>query len=140
MSEEQHAFSVLHGHMYINLTTFRKSGAAVPTPVWFAEENGKLYVVTGRNLGKVKRIRNNPRVLVEPCDRVGKKLGPSVEAEARILPDEESQRADDLLTRKYSWQKRLFELLLPITLLLSRRKNDGNVFLEITPAGPPHDQ
>jgi hypothetical protein len=123
----------------MNLTTFRKNGAAVPTPVWFAEEKGKLYVVTGRNLGKVKRIRNNPRVLVEPCDRMGKTLGPFVEAEARILPDEESQRADELLTRKYTWQKRLFELFLPIAMLFSRRKNDGNVFLEITPAGPPHD-
>jgi hypothetical protein len=123
----------------MNLTTFRKNGAAVPTPVWFAEEKGKLYVVTERNLGKVKRIRNNPRVLVEPCDRMGKTLGPFVEAEARILPDEESQRADELLTRKYTWQKRLFELFLPIAMLFSRRKNDGNVFLEITPAGPPHD-
>ncbi len=140
MSEEQHAFSILQGHDYMNLTTFRKSGAAVPTPVWFAEEHGKLYVVTGRNLGKVKRIRNNSRVLVEPCDRRGTTLGPSVEAEARILPDEENQRADELLTRKYTWQKRLFQLLLPIILLFSRRANEGNTFLEITPAGPPHDQ
>jgi hypothetical protein len=139
MSEEQHAFSVLQGHYYMNLTTFRKNGAAVPTPVWFAEENGKLYVVTGRNLGKVKRIRNNPRVLVEPCDRKGNTLGPYVEAEARILPDEESQRADELLTRKYSWQKRLFELIVPVVLLFSRRKSEGNAFLEITPAGPPRD-
>jgi hypothetical protein len=140
VSEEQHAFSILQGHDYMNLTTFRKSGAAVPTPVWFAEENGKLYVVTGRNLGKVKRIRNNPRVLVEPCDRKGNTLGPSVEAEARLLPDEESKRADELLTRKYTWQKRLFQLIMPVILLFSRRANEGNVFLEITPAGPPHDQ
>jgi hypothetical protein len=124
----------------MNLTTFRKSGAAVPTPVWFAEEHGKLYVVTGRNLGKVKRIRNNSRVLVEPCDRQGKTLGPSVEAEARILPDDESRRADELLTRKYTWQKRLFQLVMPVVLLLSRRKIEGNAFLEITPASSPHYQ
>jgi len=36
----------LQNQKYISLTTYRKTGAAVRTPVWFAEENGKLYIFT----------------------------------------------------------------------------------------------
>ena len=52
----------IHGQNYISLATFRKNGAAVYTPVWFAEDAGKLYVMTGTKFWKYKRIRNNPRV------------------------------------------------------------------------------
>ena len=50
----------IHGQGYISLATFRKSGVAVYTPIWFAEENNKLYFMTNSKLGKCKRIRNNP--------------------------------------------------------------------------------
>jgi hypothetical protein len=55
-------------HNYINLTTFRKIGQEVPTPVWFAEMDGKLYVFTGAQTGKAKRIRANGRARVAPSD------------------------------------------------------------------------
>jgi len=54
--------SAIHGQKYISLTTFRKNGTPVATPVWFGEDGDKLYVMTRSDLGKAKRIRNNPQV------------------------------------------------------------------------------
>jgi PPOX class probable F420-dependent enzyme len=51
----------IHKQKYISLATFRKSGVAVHTPIWFAEENGRLYLMTSSKSGKYKRIRNNPK-------------------------------------------------------------------------------
>ena len=73
-------FASLQGQKYINLETFRKNGQGVRTPVWFAgePEQGvpeKLYVYSTADSGKAKRIRNNPRVRVAPCDVRGKLFG-----------------------------------------------------------------
>jgi len=96
------------GHKYLNLETYRKSGAGVRTPVWFAEKNGALYLYTLADSGKVKRIRNNPRVRAVPSNSRGSPLGEWIEGEARILPPEEAQAANRLLTQKY-WMKRIFD-------------------------------
>jgi len=69
-------FAAFAGHKYLNLETFKKSGEGVKTPVWFAADpsasldssDAKLYVYTIGVSGKVKRIRNNPRVKIAPCD------------------------------------------------------------------------
>ena len=71
---------------FVLLTTFRTSGVGVPTAMWFAYEHGKLYMVTGRSTGKLKRIRTTSRVLVAPCDWMGNVLGPQIEGYARELP------------------------------------------------------
>ncbi|MFZ0417740.1 MAG: PPOX class F420-dependent oxidoreductase [Candidatus Sulfotelmatobacter sp.] len=91
---------------YISLTTFRKNGAAVSTPVWFGEEGGKLYVMTRSDMGKTKRIRNNLQVRVAPCTIRGKVTGPEFAASARILPPAEHARARQTINRKY-WAARL---------------------------------
>ena len=96
----------IHGQKYISLTTFRKTGAGVATPVWFAEDDGKLYVMTASRLGKYKRIRNNPQVRVAPCTIRGKVTGPEFPAVARILPPEEHRRARQTINRKY-WMARI---------------------------------
>ena len=91
----------IRGQKYISLTTFRKTGVGVPTPVWFGEENGKLYVMTISTMGKTKRIRNNPQVKVAPCTMRGKVTGPEFAATARLLPPEDFPRARKTLTSKY---------------------------------------
>src|SRR5215831_18618464 len=96
----------VHDQGYISLTTFRKNGVAVPVPVWFAEHDNKLYVMTRSNTGKYKRIRNNPQVRVAPCTIRGKVMGPEYAATARILPREEWQAAKDLIRAKY-WLARV---------------------------------
>ena len=96
----------IHGQKYISLTTFRKNGVAVPTPVWFGEDDGKLYVMTRSDMGKTKRIRNNPQVKVAPCTMSGKVTGAEFDAIARILPPEEHAHARQTINRKY-WLARL---------------------------------
>ncbi|MGQ9927213.1 MAG: PPOX class F420-dependent oxidoreductase [Chloroflexaceae bacterium] len=108
-TDQNTGFSVLHRHQYANLFTFRKSGDAVKTPVWFALRNGKAYVMTTMDSGKVKRIRNNGRVLIGPSDRGGRPLGPTVEARARLLGPEESAVAKEALDEKYGLMKAVFD-------------------------------
>jgi uncharacterized protein len=91
----------IRGQKYISLTTFRKTGAAVATPVWFGEQDDKLYVMTRSDMGKTKRIRNNSQVRVAPCTIRGKVTGPEFAATARLLPPEDFARARQPIDRKY---------------------------------------
>jgi len=112
----------IHSQRYISLATFRKSGVAVYTPVWFAEDNNKLYLMTNSKSGKCKRIRNNPRVKIAPCTMRGKITGPEFPATIRILPAEEFAHIRRAINRKY-WLARVPFLW---------RNTDA--YLEITPA------
>lgn len=121
-------FPALEGHKNVNLATFRKSGEPVVTPVWYIVLDGKLYVRTGAGSGKVKRIRNNPRVLLAPTTVRGKRIGPESEAKARILgPGEEelAEKAIERLRRRYK--------TTPIVDLFVGREE--HAVLEIEPVG-----
>ena len=108
-------FAAFDGHKYLNLETFKKSGEGVKTPVWFAADpandlagdSARLYLYTVANSGKVKRIRNNSRVRVAPCDMRGNLLGEWVEARAEILTGAEAAYGDSLLNKKYFPWKQL---------------------------------
>ena len=104
-------FDVLDGHRYVRLITFRKNGEPVPTPVWFARVGRALYVVTGRRTGKAKRIRNNARVVIAPCDFIGRQKGPDVRATARLTGQRADDPADRALRRKYGWQYGAFKFV-----------------------------
>ena len=96
---------------YLNLVTYRRSGAAVPTPMWFVEEDGVLYVRTPARSGKVKRLRNNPRVRVVPSDGRGNPKGAWIEGRARVVVDgAQAHRVNRLVHRKYGRRKKLIEL------------------------------
>ncbi len=95
------------GQNYLNLASYRKDGTAVNTPLWFAEEGGQFYVYSLANAWKVKRIRNNPRVKIAPCDIRGNLKGEWVEAEARIVDSTTAEHAHKLLNKKYGLMKRL---------------------------------
>jgi uncharacterized protein len=90
---------------YLNLETFRKTGIGVRTPVWFAPGNKVFYVYSAPNAGKVKRIRNNPRVRVAPCDFRGNLRGAWWDAHARICKGPEAAQGQQLLRSKYGWLK-----------------------------------
>lgn len=99
------------GQKYLNLETFRKSGQGVPTPVWFVEDAGVLYVGTFERTGKVKRLRRTARVRVVPCDARGRATGEWLEARARVLAatEPEAERAEGRLRRRYGLMKRLVD-------------------------------
>lgn len=93
---------------YINVETFRKTGVGVRTPVWFAADPAaadSFYIYSLPDAGKVKRIRNNPKVRVAPCDMRGNLRGAWVDGRARICSGEEVAKGQDLLRRKYGWMK-----------------------------------
>ena len=92
---------------YLNLETYRKNGNAVATPVWFAEDGSVLYIYSLADAGKVKRIRNTPRVRIAPCDMRGKLKGEWVEARARIVQGDEAARGHRLLDKKYGLLKKI---------------------------------
>lgn len=114
--------SEIHGQRYISLATFRKNGVAVYTPIWFAEDNGRLYFMTSSKSGKFKRIRNNPKVKIAPCTMRGKITGPEFAATVRILKPEEFQRVRQGINAKY-WLARVPFLW-----------RNTDTYLEITPA------
>ena len=110
------AFEALAGHKYLNLETFKKSGEGVKTPVWFAadpasdlaNDAAQLYAYTIGNAGKVKRIRNNGRVRIAPCDMRGNLLGEWVEAQAEIVTGADAEYGNRLLNKKYwPWKQLL---------------------------------
>jgi PPOX class probable F420-dependent enzyme len=117
--------SLFREKAFLSLTTFRKNGAAVATPMWFAQEGDKLYVMTSADTGKVQRIRHNAQVEVAPCTLNGSLLGPSLEAMARILHDQDRALAQRVMLRKYGWQKRIYDL----TYILRGKER---VYFEIT--------
>lgn len=97
---------------YLNIETFRKSGAGVKTPVWFVQDENIIYVRTGADSGKVKRIRNNAQVTIAPCKADGTTLGEWTTAVAHEVRDEvTSQKVDRLLDKKYGLMKKLFWLM-----------------------------
>jgi uncharacterized protein len=103
-------FAHLGGHKYCLLTTFRRDGTPVPTPVWFGvAEDGRLYARSEAAVGKVKRIRHDPHVRVAPCTFRGKPLGPSAEGRARIVPPEEEVRAERAIAANYGLFRRMYE-------------------------------
>jgi uncharacterized protein len=118
----------------IVLVTFKRSGEAMPSPINYGVVDGKLYVRTDASTGKVKRIRNDPRVVVVPSGLRGKPRGQPVAGLARILPESEHAHADEVITANWS----------PLMRVLERSLDKGSekfgvpmAFIEIAPASEP---
>src|SRR3977135_4339014 len=101
-------------HRYLTLATFRRTGAEVRTPVWFAAVAGKIYVFTAGESGKVKRLRGSSRARVAPSDMRGRVRGEWWDVAARIVTEPGViERAHAALRAKYGWQMRLRGPLSP---------------------------
>ncbi|MGW7264970.1 PPOX class F420-dependent oxidoreductase [Streptomyces sp. NPDC054842] len=114
---------------YLLVTSYRKNGTGVSTPVWVVRDGDALGIWTAADTGKVKRIRNRPDVLAGPCDMRGHPTGAQLPARAEILDDAGTARIRQLIARKYGVTGRL-------TLFGSRlrRGKDGTLGIRITPA------
>ncbi len=126
--------ATLADEQFISLTTFRRDGRAVATPLWFVLDGDQLLIWTGPNSGKVKRIRNNPKVTVAPSTRRGAPTGPAFDATARLLPKAEFPRAARMMNKKYGFMKRLIDTVGALSRTVRRKRNAGNIFLAISPA------
>jgi PPOX class probable F420-dependent enzyme len=91
----------LGSEKYVRVTTFRRDGTPVGTPVWVGRDGDDLVVWTVTNAGKVKRIRNSGAVEVAACDIRGNVRGEPVRGTARILDAENTERVRRVLRKKY---------------------------------------
>ena len=119
---------------YLSLTSFRRDGTGVATPVWFVEADGRLLVETDASSYKVRRIRRDPRVTIAPCTATGRLRGTPLPAWAELLPDAEICRVDQLMARKYRVDLLVIKPIRSLQAALHRRRPRGTpVVLEIAP-------
>ncbi len=88
---------------YVSLTTFRRDGSPVATPVWHVMDGDELLIVSDAAAGKVKRIRNSGRVVIAVCDVRGRIAAGAATADgtARLLDEAATAAGRALLARKY---------------------------------------
>jgi hypothetical protein len=119
--------TALRGHRYMQLTTFRRTGAPVVTPVWFVMNDHAIFLYTRASAGKLKRIHNNPKVKIAPSDSRGNPLGAEYDGLAQILPESAGKMIDQLMGHKYGLQ-------LMALKLVYRLQKVKRVFIQIETA------
>jgi uncharacterized protein len=131
---EKATFPDLGREQCIALTTFRKTGQAVTTPVWFVISLGTIYVETHADAGKLKRLRHTARVTLTPCTYSGKVTGSVSEGNARILTEsEESTAASVALAKKYGVMRSLYHFVRNARRMLQRKAKVEVVYIAIEP-------
>jgi hypothetical protein len=116
---------------YLALTTYRRDGTAVSTPVWFASDGRRLLVWTDATSGKVRRIRSNPRVMAAACDVRGRPRSPAVTGTARLLEDETGPDVHRRLRRKYPIMKPVIDRWNQVSRTLRKRPAETPAYIEI---------
>ncbi|HMG36700.1 MAG TPA: PPOX class F420-dependent oxidoreductase [Blastocatellia bacterium] len=111
---------------YLSVESYRRNGQAVATPVWFVQQDTTFYIYSLADAWKVKRMRNNPRVRIAPCDMRGRITGEWVDASARLCESDEASRGHALLDSKYGFMKRVGNIF-------SRLMNRERVVIAIEP-------
>ncbi len=109
------------------LTTYRRSGTPVGTPVHIAVEGNRAFVRTYDVAWKLKRLRNNSAIAVAPSTFRGNPTGPAIEGRARLLDGDEAAHASRVIVRKYPV---IHGLVIP---LLHRLRRYKTMHIEITP-------
>ncbi|MEM9955554.1 MAG: PPOX class F420-dependent oxidoreductase [Chloroflexota bacterium] len=131
-AERSYTPDALANEDYISLTTFRKNGNAVPTPVWFLQHDGKIFVKTASTTGKVKRIRNNEHVTFVACNARGivHSDAPTFNGKAQLHEQSDfTAQIDQAMTKRYGLFKRVIDFM-------GRFREGEYIFIEITPT--PH--
>ena len=131
---ESATFPDLGKEQCIALTTFRKTGQRVVTPVWFAISRGTIYVETHADVGKLKRLRHTAHVTLAPCTYSGKVTGSTGAGHARILTEpQECTAASAALSKKYSAVRSLYHFVRNARRALQRKAKVEIVYIAIDP-------
>lgn len=126
-------FAAIGDESFVALTTFRKSGTPVATTVWVARDGDALLVLTPGESGKVKRLRNNPAVQLQPSGRRGKVEDDAVTVSGTaeiISADADVERLKSIFRKKYGVQ---FKITMVIERMFAKRQKP-RVILRIVPA------
>ncbi|WP_327588097.1 PPOX class F420-dependent oxidoreductase [Nonomuraea sp. NBC_00507] len=122
-----HPFDDLRPHRHLRLTTYRASGEAVPTPVWFVCHDGALYIKTGAHTGKVRRVQRNPRVTIAPSTSRGTPRGADLPALAEDVGQKVPAAVHAAFLRRYGILQRIRDFLVG-------RRRITPTFLKVTSA------
>lgn len=114
------------GRRFALLVTYRRNGDSVPSAMWFGLSNGRAYLRTGEASAKVRRIRNNPDVLLAPSNIRGRPKGAVLPCRARILPNEEKPRAAQIIIDAYGVGRKIYDRTVATVY-------EDAAYLEITP-------
>ncbi|SNS19850.1 PPOX class F420-dependent oxidoreductase [Rhodococcoides kyotonense] len=122
------SFQEIADGKYVSLTTFKKDGTPVATPLWGARDGGRLLVWTTADSWKVKRIKRNAAVTIAPCSARGTVQGDAVDGRAEILDSSGTEQARAAIAKKYG-------ILGWLTIKGSnlRRGKTGTVGISVTP-------
>ncbi len=134
-TDPQQLFTALGDKAFVSLTTFRKNGERISSPVWVARDGDTLIVLTPEESGKVKRIRNNGQVEIRPSSRAGKVADGSepVPGIAEIVTDASTTaRLTHVLQKKYGLE---YHIVMFIERIAARRQKP-RVILRITSGAP----
>jgi uncharacterized protein len=127
-SDGSAGFGPLESSKTALLTTFRRGGEAVATPLSIALADGKAYFVTAFDSGKAKRLAHTPRVTLAPCTVGGRVTGETVAGRARRLDPEERKRAAKGLLKPTG--------VLFWSLVTYRLQGRKMVLVEVVPEAP----
>jgi len=108
---------------YLSLTTYRRDGSPVSTPMWFVEDEGRLFVTTAADSYKARRLRHNPAAMVAPCTARGVAKGDAIPVHVEFLHDGDHARVDALMSEKYRIDK---ILVLPVYRLVTRLRGKAS--------------
>ena len=129
-------WEVVATSQFVSLGTYRKSGELVESPVWVALDGDQLVVTSEQGTGKIKRLRNDPRVVLRPSSRRGAVDPDAVTVEAGLVsvtPDAADQPGSRALARKYGWQ---YDAILAVERVVRRlqRRDPQRVIIRIARA------
>ncbi len=133
--DSQKTFTALGDKAFVSLTTFRKNGERISSPVWIARDGDALIVLTPEESGKVKRLRNNRHVEIRPSSRTGKVADGSepVPGIAEIVTDAPTAaRLTRVIQKKYRFE---YQVIMLIERIAARRQKP-RVILRITSVAP----
>jgi PPOX class probable F420-dependent enzyme len=120
-------YNKLEKENFINLTTYKRNSEEKSTPVWFTNLENKIFVFTDLDSWKVRRIKNNPAVLIAASKYDGSETGPRLKGSARILSIEESPTVISTFKKKYGLQFWFFNMM-------GKMRGAKNTYIEISPA------
>ncbi|KGN31528.1 hypothetical protein N802_03935 [Knoellia sinensis KCTC 19936] len=119
------ATRLLAEQQYVELTTFRRNGIGVATPVWIAPDGEDLLIVSVDNTGKTKRLGHTARVELRPCDLRGNVVphAPRYAARATVHRDRAAiARVKKAIGAKYGWWYRALTTVEPVLNRMPGRK------------------
>lgn len=132
--------AMLAEQQYVELTTFRRNGSRVATPVWIALDGGDLLVVTVDDTGKTKRLAHTARVELRPCGMRGEVApdAPRYAGRASVHRDAAAiARVKRAIGAKYGWWYRALTAVEPVLARLPGRKPRAAIVVtDIVPVEP----